>query len=352
MAITVITGGAFTKAPGQRPGLYVRFIEKAVAAIGIGARAKVATIKKTEDGDAVEGGVYKVKTMAEAIRLFGADNVKDIELAFIGGASEVVVAVTNALGDNVDATLKVLETYDFHIFYVQADMEATLTQVATWTKTNRTNGKNFMTIIPHVGTETVEGIKTAVAAFDDEYFVYVANGVVDTEGTEIPAPLYSAYIAGLIAGTALDGSLTYLDVPFAETKTRFNSPEIQELLAVGALLTVVDGDEVRIEQGLTLGEGQFSKIRTVRAKQAMIDDIDKAVKDNYVGRLTNSPDGQIAVINGIKTYLERLAQANVIAADFVVELDKNVPSVGSELYINISVRFLDSIEYVYLTITL
>jgi hypothetical protein len=56
------------------------------------------------------------------------------------------------------------------------------TAIADWTKTNRTNGKNFVTVIPHTGTETVEAIKTAAKAFADEYLVYVANGVVDADG--------------------------------------------------------------------------------------------------------------------------------------------------------------------------
>lgn len=352
MAITVINGGTFPQTDVTRPGLYVRFVEKAIAAIGTGSRSKVATVKKTVSGEAVAGKIYRVKGMADATRLFGVENVKDIERMFVGGASEVVVGVTDAAGLEVQATLELLETYDFHIFYVQPGFTDLATKAFAWMKLNRTNGKNFIGVFSNDGVETVQAITTASAAFKDEYSVYVPNGVYDADGAEVGADEYAAYIAGLIAGTALDGSLTYFEVPFPETIRRYRAVEIQELLELGVLLTVMDGDTARIEQGLTLGTGQFAKIRTVRAKQAMIDDIDKAVKDNYVGKITNNPDGQIAVLNGIKAYLETLASGNVIAADFTVELDKTVPSVGSELYINIAVRFLDSIEYVYLTITL
>lgn len=354
MAVTVKTGGVFTKVDGQRPGLYVRFIEKAIAAIGLGARAKVATLKTIYSGTAAANQVYRITSMDQAFTLFGEANTKDIEFIFGGGASEVVVvtAPVSALPADIATALTVLETYEFHVFVAQPGIATLAASAFTWMKTSRDNGKNFIGVFASTGLETVTDVKAEALGFNDEYAVFVANGVKDNEGVVIDAELYSCYIAGLIAGTPLDGSLTYHEVPFTETVTRYRSLEIQELLAAGILVTAMDGDQPRIEQGLTMGENQFSKIRTVRAKQAMIDDIDKAVNDNYVGKITNSPDGQIAVINAIKTYLTTLAAGQIISPVFIVELDKIVPSVGSELYINISVKFLDSIEYVYLTITL
>lgn len=354
MAVKVKTGGVFTKTDGQRPGLYVRFIDRAIAAISSGARSKVATVKTVFTGTAESGEVYRIRNMEQANELFGAANAKDIEMNFVGGASEVIVAVADASAtkDVIDKALQRLETYEFHVFVVQPGVEVMAASTFTWLKTCKENGKSFVAVFAASKEDTVEVLVAESITYKDEYSVFVANGVKDNSGNEIEASLYACYIAGVVAGTALDGSLTYFEVPFPETISRFRAPEVQELLAAGALVTVMDGDQPRIEQGLTLGEGQFNKIRTVRAKQAMIDDISKAVNDNYVGKITNNPDGQIAVVNAIKTYMDTLAAANVIAADFVVELDKTTPSVGSELYINIGVRFLDSIEYVYLTITL
>lgn len=357
MAVTVKNGGTFTTGQdGQRPGMYVRFIEKAIAAIGIGARSKVATLKSTlTGGTAQTGKVYRVSSMADAATIFGPDNIEDIGYMFMGGASEVVVVTVASTADTTAqlAALQKLETYDYHVFVVPA---TTLTglpaQVYTWVKQCRDNGKNFIAVFYGTKETDVAAAVTEAKTFADEYCVYVNNGVKNAVGVDIPASKYAAFIAGTIAGTALDGSLTYLEVPFADVITRYRSADIQTLLAAGALVTGVDGDIPQIVQGLTLGDGSFSKIRTVRAKQAMIDDIDKAVNDNYIGKITNNADGQIAVINAIKTYLTTLANANVIDTEFSVELDKTIPSIGSEMYININVRFLDAIEYVYLTITL
>lgn len=356
MAVTVINGGTFTKAPGDRPGLYVRFVDKAIATISVGARSKVATAKVipvTGGGTAVKDKVYRIKNMQQAVDLFGPTNVEDIERIFQGGGSEVVVTTYDPAASTWSTILERLETYEFHVYVNPYSAAAALvTASIAFMKACRTKGKNFVGVFTDKATEgNVATTKTAATAAADEYSVFVGNGVKDAAGNIIDMEKYSWWIAGKIAGTPLDGSLTYLEVPYAEVITRYKSADVQELLAAGILLTVMDGDQPQIEQGLTLGTGKFNKIRTVRAKQAMIDDIDKAVRDNYVGKITNNENGQIAVINAIKGYLKTIADANVIAQDFVVDIDTTQPNTGAELSVVIGVKFLDSIEYVYLTIS-
>lgn len=363
MAVKIVNGGTFPKEDGQRPGLYVRFIERAIAAIGTGARSKVATVFELSgvDTEAAETGkVYRITNMSEANTLFGY--TKQIGYILQGGASEVVVATYGAdafgvegdAGATVDEALQNLITYEFHVFVDTPLVTGTErrnrnSNIATWVQTAANEGKNFVTVYSDSAQEgNVEGLIASANYVADEKAIFVANSMV-----EVDAEHYAAYIAGLIAGQSLDGSITYDEVPFTEVKTRFRSTQVKELLAAGLLVTTMDGESPRIEQGLTLGkdQGEFNKIRTVNAKLAIADDIDKAVRDGYVGKITNNADGQIAVMNAIKTYLETLVNGNVINAGFTVELDPTNASVGAELYINIGVQFLDAIEYVYLTVT-
>lgn len=360
MAVTVKNGGSFTKTPGDRPGLYVRFVEKALAAASVGARGKVAIVKTKFSGEAVQDKVYRITDMEEAYRLFGEANAADINYILLGGATEVVVStVTPAAGaltaEEYAKALKALDTYEFHIYVGEPGNSSQNAAVLTWLKTSKTEGKSFLVVFADESTEgSTESVKTKSKTLADEYSAFVANGVLDGNGAEVNSEAYACYIAGLTAGTELDGSITFKEVPFAEVITRYNNKEVKDLLAAGVIVTVMDGDNPKIEQGLTLGDtaqGEFDKIRTVRGKQAMIDDISAAVNDSYVGNITNSPDGQIAVVNAIKAYLETLSAANVIDAEFTVEVDPTKQSVGADLYINIAVRFLDSIEYVYMTVS-
>lgn len=368
MGVTVKTGGVFTKVAGQEPGLYVRFVNKAVAAISSGARSKVATVKfnftgaEGEDTTAVADQVYVVTNLEQATSLFGAANIEDIQYIFQGGASQVIVATITKSSDEISnptdwaSALARLETYDFDVLVEPIGFTPELdTAMLTWFKTKNTLGLNYVAVF---SDKTKEGnaaqLVTAATAKKDEDSVFVVNGVVDANGNNVEADAYACYIAGLIAGTAIDGSLTYFEVPFASVMSRFGPTDVQTLLAAGCLVTVMDGDQPKIEQGLTLGDtsqNEFDKIRTVRAKQAILKDIDEAVNTNYVGKITNSEDGQIAVLNAIKTYLGTLA-GTVIDEVYTVELDKIQPSTGSDLYINIAIRFLDSIEYIYLTVTI
>lgn len=356
---TIINGnGPWPKNEGDRPGLYARFVEAAIAAIKTGSRSKVATIKKVPDtgGTAEAGKVYRITKLKEAEDLFGVDAVDDIRYSIIGGASEVVVAVFTEAEPGINdysTALNALETYEFHVFYGPETSDSLLaTNIQTWITEMKNVGKNFVVVLADNDAEgDVESIKTNITQFkDDETVVYVGNGVVEANGTVVEAEVYAAYIAGSIAGAGLADSITYKSVPFAEPSYRYGSKDIKDLLAAGVLVTTIDGDEVLIEQGLTLGVKPFNKIRTVRAKQAMLDDIDRAVKRSYIGKITNHPDGQIAIINAVKVYLTTLADSNVISDVFTVDLDPEYQSVGDELYLRVSVRFLDAVEYIYLTV--
>lgn len=362
MAIQITNGGTFNKGTGARPGLYVRFIEAAVAAIEVGSYAKVATVIAEWDVTAAaqNGKVYQVTTVAQAKELFGNDYVDNIERMFNGGAEEVVVATTNTApvsGTPYDytSTLANLETYEFHIFAATNDAPGINEYAFTFMKNMLAIGKLVILVLGY--SVDVEGSHTAVITeatnFAHEQTVFVANGVVKANGEEVAAPDYAAYVAGIIAGNGITGSLTYENVPYAATITRYNNAAVKAMLAAGLLVTVMDGNNVRIEQGLTMGSGanELKKIRTLRAKQAIVMDIDAAVKENYIGQITNNEDGQIAIVNAIKAYLEILAGEGVIAAEPTVIVDPAFQSVGSDLYVQIGVRFLDAIEYVLITVS-
>lgn len=359
MAIIVNGNGPWTKNDGDRPGLYARFVAAAIAAIKVGSRSKVGTIKAlTGKGTAEAGKVYRVTRLREAEALFGEGNAEDVKYLIIGGASEVVISAyavgTAETPTDYTAALAALETYEYHVFVGPAETDEfyLASDISAWIAEQKTITKNFVSVL---ADDEVEGNVTAVKAnmtqfAEDETVVYIANGGIDAEGTVLKPQLYAFYIAGLIAGAGLAESITYKTVPFVEPSYRYNNLEVKDILAAGGLVTTIDGDDVRVEQGLTLGVKPFNKIRTVRAKQAMIDDIDRAVKKSYIGKITNHPDGQIAVINGVKVYLQTLANSSVISDVFTVELDPDYESVGDELYVRVSVRFLDSIEYIYLTV--
>jgi Phage tail sheath protein subtilisin-like domain/Phage tail sheath C-terminal domain len=335
-----------------RPGLYVNFVEAAAAQISGGTRGIVAIPLMNYGPNATAKTFYTVETEKEATDLFGADNIQSIKLALQGGAKEVLVYTmpSNPTDTDYIDMRNAFEARPFDVFVYDGEVSDTeRMNTKTWVTTNRNEGKHFMFVTG--GSEaddqdpTVGNARTA--ALDDDYIVnLIVGGTVN--GVNYSSGEYAAYIAGLIAGTPINRSITYVQVPLDDVNKRLRNSEIRTALEAGSLVLVNDGEKVKVEQGLTTSG---AKIRLVRARQAIMTDIAKTARDNYIGRLNNNPDGQAALISAIKAYLEELERNNVLMAPQVM-LDPQNPSVGDAVFLVISYVEVDSMERIFLTINI
>jgi Phage tail sheath protein subtilisin-like domain/Phage tail sheath C-terminal domain len=334
-----------------RPGLYINFKEAAVAQITGGARGIVAIPLKTyTGGTAVAKKFYTVENEADAIELFGSANIQSIKFALQGGAQQVLVYTMPAsplAADYVDMR-NAFEARPFNVFVFDAEHDGTeQDNVAAWVKQNREDKKHFMFV---AGGSAADDLDPALGnarttGFNDDYIVNLISGVT-INGEDFTSAEYAPYIAGLIAGTAINRSITYTQVAVDDVTKRLRNSEIIMALQAGSLVLVHDGEKVKVEQGLTSSK---KKIRSIRARQAVATDIEKTARDNYIGKLDNNEDGQMALINAIKAYLETLEVNNVLT-DIAVALDPQRPSVGDSVFLAIGYREIDSMERIFLTI--
>ncbi|QHZ58596.1 phage tail sheath protein [Brevibacillus sp. NSP2.1] len=345
------TGGGWnpTDLP-KRPGLYLNFVEAAAAAIKGGARGVVAIPLLTYGAGATAKTFYTVEKEKEAQELFGAANIESIRLALMGGAKQVLV-YTMPADPTADDYVDMREAFDSRLFNVFVfDQEADATEqdlTKAWVARNRSEGKHFAVVF---GGTTADDADPAAgnartARLKDDYVAnLIDGGKVGT--TTYSSAEYAPYIAGLIAGTAINKSITYAQVPLDDVNKRLTNAQITAALEAGSLVLVHDGEKVKVEQGLmTSGK----KIRAIRARQAIATDITKTAADAYIGKIDNNPDGQAALISAIKAYLERLEASNVLM-DPAVTLDPEYESVGDSVYLLISFAHVDSIERIFLTI--
>jgi hypothetical protein len=335
-----------------QPGLYVNFVEAAEDQVRGGVLGIVAIPLMNYGPNATAKTFYTVKTEPEATVLFGADNIQSIKLALKGGAREVLVYTmpSNPTEADYDEMRNEFEARPFDVFVYDGEVSDTeRTNTKTWVTTNRNEGKHFMFVTG--GSETDDQDPTVgnarTAALNDDYIVnLIVGGTVD--GVNYSSGEYAAYIAGLIAGTPINQSITYVQVPLDDVNKRLRNSEIRTALEAGSLVLVNDGEKVKVEQGLTTSG---AKIRAVRARQAIMSDIAKVARDNYIGRLDNNEDGQAALISAIKAYLEELERNNVLESPQVM-LDPQNPSVGDAVFLAISYVEVDSMERIFLTITI
>jgi hypothetical protein len=334
-----------------RPGLYINFKDAAIAQITGGTRGIVAIPQKVyTGGTATPKTFYTVENEADAIALFGASNIQSIKFALQGGAKEVLVYTMPAspvTADYVDMR-DAFEARPFNVFVFDGEITATEQgNTVTWLATNRTEKKHFMFVTGGNASDdqTPATGNTRSTTLLDEAVVNLISGVT-IGGTNYSSGQYAAFIAGLIAGTPINASITYTQVAVDDVTKRLRNSEIVTALGAGSLVLVNDGENVKIEQGLSTAK---KKIRSIRARQAVASDIEKTARDNYIGKLDNNEAGRDTLFSAIKAYLETLQDSNVLT-DPVVGQDAQNPSVGDKVFVTIGYAEVDSMERVFLTI--
>jgi hypothetical protein len=331
-----------------RPGLYMNFVEAAAAQIKGGTRGTVA-LPLFQYGSAAEGKFYTIEKESEAVQLFGLSNVLPIRLILQGGAKEVLVYTVPGEGAQPYMLLRdEFETRSFNVFVFPGEVTAAEQDAAlSWCQRNRSEGKHFMVVFGGSGEDdldpTIGDARTTRLA--DDYAVNLITGV-DLNGSLFSSAEYAPYMAGLIAGTGINKSITYMQVRATDAVKRLKNSEIKASLEKGSLVLVHDGEKVKVEQGLVTSK---KKIRAIRARQAVATDIPKTAADYYIGKLDNNADGQAALFSAVKAYLERLELNNVLT-DIVVGLDPERVSEGDRVFLLISFTEVDSMERIFLTI--
>ncbi|QIG62528.1 tail sheath protein [Sporosarcina phage Lietuvens] len=338
-----------------RPGIYFNFEKAAEAQTLGGARGTVAIPLTKFGASATAKEIYTVKNEVEAATKFGKSNIQAIKLAFEGGAKDVLVYAMPTIDGSLiteDAAYgearEALEAYQFNVFVFDGEVSATeQASTKTWLSRNRNEKKHFTFV---AGGSAADDKDPSVgdarsATLKDDYIVNVISGAV-VGADELTSSQYAAYVAGLVAGTPINKSITYSTVNADDVSKRLRNVEVETALKAGSLVLIHDGEKVKVEQGIvTSGE----KLRKVRARQAIATDIEKMVRDNYIGKVDNNAAGQATLVSAIKLYLETLANENVLEKP-AVAINGSRPSVGDKVYVDIAYTELDSMERIFTTI--
>lgn len=333
-----------------RPGLYINFKKAAEGQISGGERGTVAIPLMNYDGEAEERKFYTVDTESEAIKLFNIDNIQSIKFALQGGAKNVLVYTMpeEPMEEDYIEMRDKFEARPFNVFVFDGETDsAEQTNTLDWLEGCREEKKHFFFVTGGSAEddEDIEEGNSRSTKLEDDYVINLVNGVV-IEDKEYSSGEYAAYIAGLVAGTPINQSITYTTVRVDDVTKRLKNSEIEGALKKGSLVLMHDGEKVKVEQGVTTSG---DKIRKVSGRQAISTDIERTARESYIGKLDNNEAGQMTLISAIKSYLERLETENVLT-DQIVDLDPQRESIGDKVYLVISYTEIDSMERIFLTI--
>lgn len=225
----------------------------------------------------------------------------------------------------------------------------------------------------------VSGVLGDNAAFSKANLISYADSL-DNPGITLVGPgatlrnrlgVLTAYtanrIAGMVAGiiaNAPERSITFADLPRTTAlESYISNADVRDLLESGVCVltqSTTPGVSARVERGVTTIQqdnidhpSDFRKIRIVRIVDNISQGIGDALSNNYVGSMINDEQGRGAILSAIREFLTSQVVARNIDSDFVVSLDDSMDSTnGDEVFINIGIRPVDAVEFIYTTLRL
>lgn len=294
------------------PSIEIAFRTKASEAIRRGNRGTVCVMIK----EANIRNVYRITEESKIPEALTTTNKAYVAQAFLGGVNPikgVVIIATDTVANGL-ASAEV-ETWDYLVIPHDAVSEE-VTQAASFIKTLRDNKKiKRKAVLPHV-------------AADHEGVINFTTDDIKVEEATYTAAQYCSRIAGLIAGTPLQESVTYKVLAEVEDVPKFEKSELDARINNGEFIIFHDGSKVKVARGVnslvTLGETKsedMKAIKIVDTMDLMTSDIKSTAEDNYIGKYANNYNNKCKLIVAIQTYFEILEKDNLLDKGFYVGID-------------------------------
>lgn len=320
------------------PQIIINFRTKSTTAIARSARGIVTMILKNETTNEIK--MYRINDSTD-IPATGItnDNITLIKKCLNGTPLRILLYtlplddVTPGEGETLLKQADVLKKlHNVKWNYICNPTGTTQDQqdLADWVKSERSNKhKTFKAVVANYDADdqgvtnfTTGNIRVTNPAYTD------ALNAVDGDTSLVPAVIpqylkytaiqYTARIAGILAGLALDRSATYYELP--EVVDCDTYEDIDDCINNGQLCLIdeFDGNGVKIARAcnslhtFTTDVGQdFRYIKIVEAVDMIQDDIRDTFKNDYVGKVINDYNHKMLFISAILVYFRGL-KGNVL----------------------------------------
>lgn len=313
------------------PQIIINFRTKGTTAIKRSARGIVAMILHNETKDEIHN--YTIRDVSDIpdTGLTG-ENVDLIKKCLLGTPLRILVYTlpnTNVEGATKTQAnaLKMLTNIKWNWLCAPTASVQEQQDLASWIKAQRNNKH-----------KTFKAVLSGQAADHEGIVNFCTNDIkVQTDTDSSGNPVYATYtalqytarIAGILAGLALDRSATYFKLTEVESVEVYE--DIDTLIDHGELLLIdeQDGDGVKIARAcnslttFTTDKGEeFRKIKIIEGIDMVTDDIRDTFKKYYVGKVINDYNHKMLFISAILVYFSEI-KGNVLDADAPNTVDIN-----------------------------
>lgn len=334
-----------------------------VTALYVGVRGNDVSIIISEEVDSE--GTYDVQTVVDG-SIVDEQAVTDLSqltanswVKWTGTGTTITETAGQALSGGKDPTVA---TTDYSTFL--AAIEPYTFDVIAYDGTEQTVIQAYAAFAERVSDsigkkcQAVAAGQYAIAA-DSEYMIGVQNGVVLDDGTTLTPQQAVWWVAGAEAGALYYHSLTYAEYPNAVAASpKLTESELTEAVQSGAFCFIDDFGAAQVCTDIntlttfTVDKGkEFRKNRLMRVLMQFSNDVYAYFATSYIGKVDNNDAGRNLLKGWIVGYLNEM-QANNGVQNFTAEDVEVLP--GSEVdavVINVSIQPVDSVEKIYMTVT-
>ena len=319
------------------PQVIINFKTQGTTAIKRSARGIVAMI--LHDGSTNSIKQYKIADTTDIPdEELSAKSVELIKLCLKGTPLRILLYVIPAADTAVEAeghlvdqndVLDTIQSVKWNYICIPTSTGTEQADLASWIKTQRNNNR-----------KTFKAVCAKQAADHEGVINFCTDNIVAENGTDdngdalyttYNAVEYTARIAGILAGLALDRSATYYSLTEVQSVETYT--DIDERIDKGQLLLFdeMDGNGVKIARAcnslatFTTDKGEdFRFIKIIEAVDMITDDIRDTFKKYYIGKVINDYNHKMLFITAVLVYFDEI-KGNVLDRDGknTVDIDEN-----------------------------
>lgn len=334
------------------PGAYINFLTNTPLSITPGDRGIVLLLQEVSKG--TKGDIYTVTATDNDYPAGITSQDSFLAGEALKGANTVKVynLGTTHTGTEVEEALLAAKTMDFDVLAYPFDGEghdAIKTTIAAWVTAMVTNeGK---------------GIQAVLADFagNSENIINVTHGVKLSDQSILTPAETTGWVAGITAGAKISQSNTGKKYNGAiDVVPRMTKAEMESAITAGKFILKVDTAQnvtavydINSLTTLTTEKGKaFTKNRVIRTLNGINNDITEIFEANYVGTMSNNEDGRSLLRATLIQYFRRLEEISAIKEFKSEDVEVKAGTDSDSVEINCYIQPVDSIEKMYITVSL
>lgn len=297
------------------PSIAVNFKKLADTAVARSERGVLALVIKDATDTTFDYKVYGSLAEVDPDDYTTA-NYTGISLAFKAGPYKVIVVRVGTSGTITDVT-EILDNIGYD--YVCSNVSTFHSGLVSYVGSVNTAGR----------IRKIKAVVAGQSSADDMHVINVANTTVTEAGASSTTAIdaYLPRIAGILAACPITESVTSFALTDLTACSAVES--IDTVIDAGNLCLYRDDNVIRIARGVntlkTLGNtytADMKKITVVDVMDMLQQDIIRAFKTNYLGKVRNTPDNQGNLCAAILGYMRNLAMIGVLGlGENAIEVD-------------------------------